>query len=398
LIIQKATGSRSVLTIVFVAAAALLAAFFAIRSAVVQAFVERRPEIGEAVWADHPQVIVQTALTDIGRSAAAGRSPDSETLEHMRGVLLKAPMAAEPFLIEGTRTLSAGERRRAERLLAEAVARDPRLPAARFLLADLYLQQGRTREGLRQIGALILRLPRAGGPLAPSLAEFAKQPGAAPEVRAILARNPALRGNVLSILAADPDNAALVLALAGEEPRSSVTQDWQARLISALLDRGDYQRAYRLWAQFAGVQIDAEPGLFDPGFEQVSAPPPFSWLLAKGHGGVAEPTPGRGLRVLYYGREDIALAAQVLMLKPGSYRLRYDATGSDVATGLSWTVSCLRQGGAIASREVGTGNLVFTVPPVHCGAQELQLRGSAREMPSTTEVTIRNVALSSESR
>jgi len=347
-------------------------------------------------WPDHPQVSIENALTEIGRAAANGKAPDPATLERVRGVLRKAPLSAEPFLVEGTRALSAGDREKADVLLSEAALRDPRLPATRFLLADLYLQQGRTNEGLKQIAALIRRLPKAAGPLTPSLVEFAKQPGAAPQVRTILDHNPQLRGNVLSALADNAANAALVLELAGKEPRANPIPDWQVRLIAGLVKRGDYAKAYRLWSHFAGVAAGPEPRLFNPRFEDMRPPPPFNWLLANGSAGVAEPAAGGGLHVLYYGREQTVLAAQILMLKPGRYRLRHSGGGE--GSGLAWSVNCLPAKSVLAGQPVDSQDLVFTVPSSHCAAQELQLRGSPSETATTVDVTIRNLGLAPESR
>ena len=381
-----------------VAIAAVAMSLVAIRTAAVQAFAEDRPALAAKAWSSHPRVATQLALADIGEATARGRAPDAAVLRRMNSVLARDPLAAEPFLVAGTDALSEGRLQHADALLGEAARRNPRLPAARYLLADLYLRQGRTAEGLRQIAALIRRLPRAAGPLTPALAAFATQPGAADQVRAILQENPQLRGNVLAALAEEPANAALVLDLAGREPRAGPVPDWQLRLLRSLIGASEYERAFRLWQGFSGVAPSSEPGLFNPRLQPSRAPPPFNWTLAAGAAGVAEPARGGGLHVLFYGREEAVLAAQLMLLKPGRYRLRYQLRGSPREDApLSWAINCLPGNRGLAETAVASQReLTFTVP-ASCRAQELQLRGAVAELPANVELTIGGLELVRES-
>jgi tetratricopeptide (TPR) repeat protein len=380
--------------IVVVALAAVLVSVVAIRNAVVQALAEKRPELAAEVWPSHPRVATQISLIDIGRATAEGRPPDATVFRRLNAVLARDPLAAEPFLVAGTNAFSQGQLERAGALLREAARRDPRSPAARYLLADLYLRQGRTADGLRQVGALIRRLPKAAGPLTPSLAAFATQPGAADQVRAILSENPQLRGNVLATLAENPANAALILDLAGEQPPFGPPPDWQSRLVQSLVQAGDYRRAYQLWARFAGVAPYAQSGLFNASFDSSRAPPPFNWTLAAGAAGIAEAAPNGGLRILFYGREAAVLAAQLMLLRPGRYRLRYRLSGSppnDIP--LSWGINCLPGNEQVAETAVADGgDLTFTLG-AGCRAQELQLRGSPAELPANVDLTITGLEL-----
>lgn len=373
---------------------ALLLAGLVIRTAVVLAFAEQRPDIAARLWPNHPRVVVQAGLAEIGAATARGQPPSPHALDSIRQVAARDPLAAEPFMVEGTRALSAGRTVRAEALLREAVARDPRLPAPRFLLANLYLKQGRTRDGLRQIGALIRRLPKAAAPLTPAIAAFARQPGAVDQVRAILARNPDLRGKVLASLAEEPDHSRLVLALAGREPTPG---DWQARLIASLVERGNYTQAHQLWLHFSGLPVQAVHGLFNPTFDRSAAPPPFNWQLLNGAAGVAEPAPSGGLTLLYFGREEAVLASQLLLLEPGRYRLTARTEGLSATAGqLVWTIACLPGASRLGRQPLPNGALDFLVPPSGCPAQELQLRGEPAEMPANVSLTLKNLRLSKE--
>lgn len=368
---------------------ALLLAALAVRVAVVQRYAERRPDLAARVWPGHPQVLLQSSMGEIGTAAARGQAPGSATLERIREVAAREPLAAEPFLVEGTRALSQGQAARAEALLGEAVARDPRLPAARFILASLYLQQGRAREGLRHVAALVRRLPRAARPLTPALASFARQPGGAQQVAAILRRDPLLRGEVLNALADDPANAALVLTLAGQGPTPG---DWQSRLVASLVKAERYGEAYRLWARFANEPERPRESLFDPQFQRTNMPPPFGWSLASGAAGVAEPAPGGGLHLLYYGREDATLASQLMLLAPGRYRLSSGTAGAAPGAAVEWSVVCLPTGRELGRAPIAAGALDFSVPP-DCRAQELRLRGMPTDLSAPVDLTLKDLRL-----
>lgn len=379
-----------------VAVVAIIAGVTAVRNAAVVAFADSRPALAASVWADHPRTVTAVALGAIGRTTAEGQAPGAATLQALAAVLRQDPLAAEPLLVEGTKALSAGQFGRAEALLVEARRRDPRLPAARYLLADLYLRQGRTADGLREIGALIRRLPKAAAPLTPALAAFARQPGAAGQVREIIDGNPQLRNNVLATLAADPGNTALVLSLAGDT-ESEGEEAWRPVLLASLLQSGEYRRAYRLWARFSGVRPDVKPGLFNSRFRFSRALPPFNWTLTSGAAGVAEPAPDGGLRVLFYGRENAVLASQVLLLTPGTYRLRYELRSAPAdGAPLGWAVHCLPGDKVLAAQtSIDDGALPFAVP-ASCRAQELQLRGSVAEFPASVDLTIDKLGLTRE--
>jgi hypothetical protein len=382
-----------VLRTVLVAATAALLLATAIRSAGVQALANKRPHVAAWLWPNHPTMIVQTGFAEIGQAIASGREPSGQTVERLREVVRRDPLAVAPFLVEGTRRLSAGDAGQAELLLVEAANRDPRNPAARFLLAQLYLGEGKTGQGLEQIAALVRRVPGAAGSLTPAIAEFAKQPGAVPQVKALLRQNLQLRQGVLETLARDPAQAGLVLELAGPAVSANQNPVWQERLLTSLVESGDYYGAHQLWERFSSVRRSPEPGLFNPNFDTSSAPPPFNWNMIQGPAGTAEQASG-GLHVLYYGREDARLVSQTLVLKPGRYRLAFTARGSaDATAALSWMVTCLPGNKTLTRQATGAGQAQFTVPPGGCPAQKLELWGTMTENPGTSDVYVTGLQL-----
>jgi len=110
---------------------------------------------------------------------------------------------------------------------------------------------------------------------------------------------------------------------------------------------------------------------------------------------VAEPNGRGGVDVLYYGRANAALARQLLLLRPGRYRLVMtveDASGEVRA--VRWHIRCAKNAKSLADLPLraGTNAIAFDVP-LGCDAQWLDLRGVAGDLPRTTELTIRGLQL-----
>jgi hypothetical protein len=369
-----------------VALVAALLAFQVIRAAAV-ADRESRPALAWALWPSHPRVMLDRALLDIAASAVRGQGATPAIEAAVRRAAVKAPLSADPFLIAGAIAETRERGEVAERLLLAARARDPRSRGTRFLLAQRYVRSGRVAAGLMEMQALVNLQARGPEAFGPALAEYARTPGAVPELRTFFARNPSTEARIMNHLALDPANADLVLSLAS----GPTDPDWRPRLIAALAQDGQFARARLLWSRFYGVRADA--GLFNPGFAEVSAPPPFNWDFPQTTEGVAEPDGKGGLSVLFYGRANAVLASQLLLLSPGPYRLTASSAGSDVA-GVRWVVRC-----ADAERDLLTLNLrpatvsgAFAVPS-DCRAQWLELRGVAGDSPRTIELRIRALRL-----
>jgi hypothetical protein len=210
----------------------------------------------------------------------------------------------------------------------------------------------------------------------------------------MLDAHPQLELALLNELARDPGKAKLMLYLwsgrGGEESRP-----WQGRMLNNLIEAGRFNEARTAWARFTSISAEQDR-LFDPEFT-VRALPPFGWMLASGPSGIAEPQVGGRLHALYYGRDDLVLASQLLTLAPGRYRLSMDVKASSPASkSLSWTVVCLPDSNMLASIRLERSGAVLapvTVPAGGCPAQRLQLGGKAPEFPEQAEVTITRLRL-----
>lgn len=341
-----------------------------------------------------PNTLISAGMAEVGRAAATGRDPANETLARFRNAAAIAPLRPEPFLVEGALSERKGDLRKAHALLSEARWRNPRSTAALYLLADVALRENRIVDGLSEMAILAKLVPGATVQLIPSLAEFARTPGARDELAKVLKSNPNLREPLLDTLAADPANANLVLALAGNDLRTSNDESriWQSRLLQGFIDKREYDRAYNLWRIFAGMPESAGYLLFNGDFKDMSAPPPFNWTYNSGSAGFAEIDHGR-LRVIYYGREDFTLASQMLLLSPGTYRFGAHTSGPAADGALTWSITCGPPSETLMEIPIGRGGMTqFTVPP-NCRAQTLALTGHLMDVPENSDLEVGPVIL-----
>jgi hypothetical protein len=202
----------------------------------------------------------------------------------------------------------------------------------------------------------------------------------------------------LSTLATDPRNSDLILGLA--TPTASAPQ-WSAVLVQSLIGARQYDEAYRVWTKVAHVAPAAGQLIFDAGFKGSDAPPPFNWDMTSSTIGLAERQPGGRLHVMFYGQEDGVLATQLLLLKPGRYRLAMRVAGNPAqARSLSWSVTCVGSKAQLISLGLGDRNRAaqggtFDVP-ADCGGQYLALAGSAPDLPQQVDVTVSRLSLTQE--
>lgn len=388
-------SNRGRATIVATLAVASLLAAEVARLTVATAFAETRPALAEALAPRLPELLVTQAMAQVGEAAAKGQNPPESAMELLGRLARMAPLQPEPLLVQAAIDQRSGDLAEAEQLLLEARRREPRSAAARYLLAHLWLDQGRIEEGLGEVAVLSRLMPESSEQLGPALSEYAKTPGAAPKLRQILASNPQLMPPLLNALATDPDNLPLILEL---ESAVTITEqkapEWQARVLDGLVRRADYERAYALWRRLAGYGGPRQL-LFNGGFSPLAAPPPFNWKFQSGKAGISEPGDGR-MRVLYYGRANTILASQLLLLPPGRYRFSFGLAGTPQPRSLVWALSCLREKRLLMRLDLSPSaprQADFVVPPAGCEAQMLALRGQVQDLPKQSDVLIGPAAI-----
>lgn len=381
-----------------VAMLGLLLAVGAVRAMVFQSPLDHPLRALQPMFAGQPDALVDRAMREIGTAAAKGRAMPDSAQRAILEAARQAPLAPEPFLVGGTIQQIEGNGQRSETLFLAARLRDPRAPAARYFLADRFLKTGRIAAGLNEMAALARLSEKASQPLGPALAAYARTPGAIPQLRIFFANAPNNRDLTLAILAQDPTNVGLVLALAPPLPiHLTPPPAWQGILVRSLVLAGNYADADELWRRINGIRTRGL--LYDTQFRDRSAAPPFNWQLNSGSAGVAEPSGGGGLNVIYYGREDSPFATQMIRLGPGAYRLAMRVEAPVSASGLAWTVTCvggtnqslLRSPLDAARKSVLAAD--FAVPASDCPVQYIELRGQPVDNPETAQVTVSDLRL-----
>jgi len=332
-------------------------------------------------------------MADVGSAAAMGRSPRAATIDRLQELARKAPLAVEPFLINGALAEMDGRNDFAETLYLEARRRDPRSQAARYFLSSRYFATKRIPDGLEEIAVLARLVPDAELQFVPALASFAQSPGAVPALRRFFSSSQRTEDAVLAQLAAEARNADLILALAS--PKATAPEKpvpaWHNALLTNLVQAGQYEKAYAIWGRLGGGRPTR--ALFNPTFRPIAAPPPFNWAFETSKAGVVEPSEN-GLKIVYYGRDDAILLSQLLLLRVGSYQLIGQAEGAPRIDGLAWSLSCLPGKQAVTTLALvrpGVKKARFDIPASGCRAQLLELKGTSSEGAQPSELTIPRV-------
>ncbi|MEP7316702.1 MAG: hypothetical protein ABI667_08385 [Sphingomicrobium sp.] len=333
----------------------------------------------------HPDMIRRDLEVSAAVAGREGRALSDADLEKSRKLLKMSPLATMPLMIAGAEAQLGGDAAKAQMLYLAARTRNPRLPAVRLLLADSYLRQDNAKGGIEELLALTRITPRSSGPATSALVEYARDPVSARRLGQALEPYPDMRAGILTQLARDSKNLASVMALA---PAHAQERPWESVLLDAMVQQGEYARAFELWRQWS--KTDYAPGaVSNPTFEEWSAPGPFNWQLVNSAGGLAEFREDAGVAIVYYGRDNITFLRQLLLLKPGEHRIRTSVSTSDIG-GLRWSLRCA-DGRAVDEWKITDTQSVEI--PGDCGAQWLELIGRPTETPVTREVILTRVGL-----
>lgn len=389
---------------VLLAGGAVFVGWLAVKAAAVDALVRRNPFAAAGFAPDSPRIPLRYAMIEFQQRS--GRISPGVARAAI-GSLQHAPLVEEPFLIAALNSLVERDQSRADSLLREARRRNPRDQVTRILLLDGHLRTGRVQEAASEIAAISRLVPGTSTVLTPQLAKFAAEPKTRASLAAVLRSDPSLRDMLLEHLARTSADSELILELAGPLSAAPPPEPpiWQPLLLNSLVKEGKVERAQSLWGRFAGVQPrDAARPVYDGAFRGLPGSPPFNWQFVSSPAGVAEPSRNSGLQVDYYGRVDAELASQLLALKPGRYRLAFQAAGDvpERGSSLAWIVICHPGTAAIATIPISNISYAakgisgeFVVPASGCPAQWLRLMGTAAEFPTALNATISNLQVQS---
>jgi hypothetical protein len=382
--------ARSVVAVV----AAALVATQVVRNAAVLSLADTKPEAASRFWGSHPAVELSLAMTNIARASHDRRFIPGSAFSLVGDAANKEPLAPEPFLVRGVQAELSGDGTAAQRAFEEAQWRDPRSLPAAYFLADRYFRAGELARGLSEIALLARLSPGGSAALTPYLAEYAKNSANWPSLRELFRAHPDLADPALVALASNIATVPAAIALADPRRRAQ-DAPWLPALVTTLTGEGQYARAHSIWASMAGARLEQEQLIFDSGFSDKIAPPPFNWALTSSAVGLAERQPGRRLHVIFYGQEDGILASQLLLLPAGEYRLSMRLIG-DLARArtLNWSIWCDKAAAPIASVRLDRAGQGWTfMVPAGCPAQWLKLSGSSGDAAQQVDLSIAGLKL-----
>ena len=232
----------------------------------------------------------------------------------------------------------------------------------------------------------------------PVLVRIAEIDEAHRQLEAVLAENPPWRAQFFSQLPPHISDARTPLNLLvslKDTPNPPTTGELQAYL-DFLIRHNIHDLAHYTWLQFLSPEQLANVGLlFNGRFETRPSGLAFDWVIQARSGVttdiIARPD-DRSRRGLYVefgsGRVEFGGVAQLLVLAPGTYRLKGKSQGELIGRrGLRWRVSCASSKPVpLAETSMFLGlipvwrefELTFTVPAGECRAQQLRLALDAR--------------------
>jgi len=376
----------------------LFLAWWIVRSATVSAFSRSYPKVAAKVAPDDPRVMsgqIQEELrTRMGVVSPRGKMK-------ARQAILRAPLMEEPFDLGGIDKLVQHDHKGAEPFIRHALARNGRSRLARLLMLEIELRGKRARAAAEDMAILSRLMPDVQKVFVPELARLALDDETRPSLREVLQRDPDTHKALLQYLGQKQVKPSIILEIAGSNP-PAVTDadvaDWRKTLLTSMISKGNLDGAHLIWARLSKLPNAAAPTVYDGNFEGLPGLAPFNWTFSSTDIGAAEPDKKGGLQVEYYGRTAGELATQLLMLKPGLYRMSFHADGSidNAQHRLIWRIQCNRSNATIlelpltgityAGRNVAAA---FTVPS-NCNGQWLRLVGEPTEFPKIENVTIRN--------
>lgn len=356
---------------------------------------------GGIIVGQHPRIMAEAA--DL---VALSEEP-SDVAKIVR-LAYRAPLSEAPYVLRGSALLRRGAGSPvpdAVALLKEAKRLNPRERQARLLLLQEYTRTGEAGQASQEIIDLARITPSANLALTEGLAQLLIEDGSRSAALAALTDNPLAEG-VLNQLAAMKASPSLLFELARRNPNVEARSGpWKSGIVNNLVEQGAYERARTYWRRFNSIPKSAYDDLIvDSDFDSVSGPPPFGWSLAEGEIGAAEIRQSGGLDIAYFGRQSGALASQLLLLAPGTYRFGYSTEGDipkeeEGGNQIVWSFACAD--GPRDGRVLSTIPLVATRKPAgstfevpqNCPAQWLRLSANAQEFPRNSYLQIDNIVL-----
>ncbi len=349
---------------------------------------------------DDARIIVAAAreAVDAGANVAAPEMHDLVSRALTRDVTI--PTAIEFRALAAD---AAGDSRRAARLFELSNAISRRSLPTRLWLIQRSVDRGDVASALKDFGIALRTSSAAPDILFPVLAGAVTDPGLIVPIAQLLDQPGDWRVAFLSY-AISQGNVALPMSRVVLQMRDrAVITDNQIDqlLIGQLISEQSFAAARQVQDAFHPSTTNATL-VRDPNFANPAARYPFGWGLREtGEAGAARDLVAGRPALVYQALPggDGQVATQLLLLKPGAYRLiaRSASAPADPASPPYWTLTCGQQGGKQIAlldqpRDNGAAAIDFTVP-VGCTAQWLALNLRQSDEPAGQSGAIASISV-----
>jgi hypothetical protein len=274
-------------------------------------------------------------------------------------------------------------------------------PATQLWLIEDAVQRNDIDNALRHYDIALRTSPSLAQSLAPILVNATSYEPIGTKLAVLLAGNPPWAGEYFRYLAGMLPSGDAAARLVSRLP-VSVREghiDRLRLLIPAAVERRNYRAAWQIYALLARQSPDAL--VRDRTFANANTLPPFEWEFMVTTDARAEPAAGSGtnagLRIAASSGAIATTARQLLVLRPGTYRLRSVSENGEglPPDRLDWKIKCVGSDSEIAtlpitpSRSGRTRNEgAFRVPDSGCAAQWIALEISATESPGGSDAWV----------
>jgi hypothetical protein len=357
--------------------ATLATSVVVVRSTLANAMRETHPVAASALVRGNARVALAGALALLGGGARPG---DDAVQSRVRSALDRDTTIPAVLELKALDRQRRGDLAGAARLYGLSNRLSHRSLGTRLWLVQSAVERGEAERALAEMDLALRTSSAAADMVFPARANGLDEPALVAPVARLVDRPSDWRTPFLTYAMnnADPDGAAnLLIRLKDRRGINAAAFDL---LLVRLVDGGEFANARDLARRFGRARGDGAL-IADERFADDHAHYPFGWAVTEGEALGARRDIERGVPVLDYhanSAEGGQIAAQVLMLAPGSYRLA-TRVGRAASVDLQplWVVAC-----AGATRPLGTlelpardlGVSARTVSiPANCPAQWLVL-------------------------
>ncbi len=358
-------------------------------------YATRQPETALAWVRNHPTALV----THAGRQLESdtGELDKDAIVALVRHAVRSDPLQAGALRVLGFAVYRGGDGSQAEALMRLAGERSLRDFGAQSWLFARRLTGGDYEAALVHLDAILRVWPRVSDRFLGTLVGLANHPDGQIHLIERLKHNPPWREWLLQHLPKETPSPERLYALysALESADTPLTIDELRPYLRRLIAIGAYSTAYVMQVEFLPDERIATLGLLNNGgFDLPLTDLPFDWTIANARGALTEIVvdnkANRALRVKFHNtRVPYRHFAQLLLLRPGSYRLVGQVKPVNLRNdrGMQWVISCTgknRQRLGASERTTGNGGwarfeMSFDVPDSDdCEAQEIRLVLAAR--------------------